>query len=1110
MVMVNSEQRDLLQFLYSVPVGLVHAAPDGRIELINPAAARWLMPLAPDGQLANLFTALQAVAPELPQLVQRHPRPTGVVVDHRRIEIRGGRRRQQQLDHVALTLTKLDDSRLMAMVTDVTQQARDEQAISESAAHYRAVVSVLSEAILVHDPQGRLVSCNAAAERIMGIPVPERLEALQGGADWSPHWPDGLPMAPADTPTGMVLAGGPPQERVSVLSINAQGERRWYDVSVQPVRRPDSDELLAVVTSLTDVTQRLRLQEELSRHRDHLQDLVALRTHELQTANGALHTQQKLMRAVADAVPGMIGYWDAQLRCRFANRAYLEWFGRTPEAMQGLHIRELMGEALFELNRAHIDGALAGRPQHFQRSLTKADGSTGHTLASYIPDVVDGKVLGFNVVVSDVTEVKQAELRLERLNEQLARRAAEADDATRAKSAFLANMSHEIRTPMNAIVGLAHLMQRDVQDPLQRARLGKINDASRHLLHVINDVLDLSKIEAGKMRLDEGDFVTDELLTRAFAMVGGPAREKALEMVLECGALPQRLRGDAVRLSQCLINLLTNAVKFTERGWVRLRGDVQAREAGRVLVRFEVQDTGPGIAPEQQAALFNAFEQADNSMTRRHGGTGLGLALVRHIATLMGGQAGVSSTPGTGSTFWFSGWLQEVATQPAGPAPVSLRGLRALLVDDLPQSLHAVKRQLDMLGLQVDAQPGGTAALLSLAQAMARGQACDMLLIDMGMQPMDGFETLRQARLQLAAGMPPCLLMTTYSDETLERQARGAGFDAVLVKPISASALHDGLLRALRQDSGLQAFEPLATDECEARLRRDHSGQRVLLVEDNPINQDMAAELLAIVGLQAATASDGAQAVQMLRTQRYDLVLMDMQMPVMDGLSATREIRRLEAEAADTGLPRLPILAMTANAFGEDRAACLAAGMDDHVAKPVDPALLYASLLRWLPAARPAATAAHPASDTPHATPTPAAAPPDAAPPGASPPGADSLPQRLHTVAGLDATEALRIVSRNTALLERVLARFTAHYAAGDDTLAFRHGTPSIDQLRAVSHSLRGACASIGATALQQALASFESELAGCTDAAPLAQRAAALNAQLVGLAGALSDVLGQ
>jgi PAS domain S-box-containing protein len=966
---------------------------------------------------------------------------------------------------------------LFGVAREVTESRRAERALRESEAHYRTVVSVLNEGIVVTDPQGRVISFNPAAERLVGASQND----WQGRAVVAPGWqvlrPDGSAMAAEETPPGRVLAGAPAQHGVLTATRSPEGELKWFEISAQPVLSPDTGSVLAVVTSFADVTQRKRQGDELAQHRERLEELVAARTAELQQANQALEDAARFNRTITDTLPGRVAYWDAELRCRFANRSWYEWFERTPEQVLGRRAEEILGADYFAQMGPRLHAALAGQAQHFERDALRSDGRLHVHQMHYLPDGPAGEpARGVYVMAFDISALKRAEDELRLANAELARARDTAEAANRAKSAFLANMSHEIRTPMNAIIGLTHLLARDTRDALQRERLAKVDHAAQHLLQVINDILDLSKIEAGKMALDDIEFGLDELLSRCFEMVSQGARDKGLELVLDTDHLPPRLRGDPTRLSQALINLLSNAVKFTEQGWVRLRGELLREDGQHLQVRFEVQDTGAGIAPERQRELFNAFEQADSSTTRRHGGTGLGLALTRHLAHLMGGEAGLASTPGGGSTFWFSAWLMRAHEAGEHAAPIDMQGLRALLVDDLPEARLALSDRLQMLGLHVDALADGGTAVDKVQAELSAGRPYDVLLVDWRMGPPDGIATLAALRERLGAGMPPAVLVTAFDEVQMWQQARSVHCDAVLIKPITASSLHDTLLRVLRHQP-LPLGEPAAPGQAEARLRREHQGQRVLLVEDNPINQEVAGALLGAAGLVVETADDGGRAVELALARPYDLVLMDVQMPVMDGLAATRALRqRLGAG--------LPIIAMTANAFGEDRAACLAAGMDDHVAKPVDPEVLYARLLRWLPLRTRAAEAVPPAQGT-----TASRAP---------------VQERLAAIEGLDLAQALRNVGGQETSMLRVLKLFARTYRDGEP--AFAAGDPK--RWRTACHSLRGSSATVGAVSLQPRLQAFEAALRSSEADPALPAMALQLQADLVALAARLAAEL--
>jgi two-component system sensor histidine kinase/response regulator len=405
---------------------------------------------------------------------------------------------------------------------DVTDARRAESALRVSEAHYRSVVTVLNVGIMVCDPQGVVLTCNPAAERMTGVQRGE----WQGGGVIAPRWTvyrdDGSVMPIEETPPGRVLAGGPAQRDVLLRTRSASGELGWFEVSAQPVRHPEDASLLAVVTLFSDVTRRKQLDDELLQHREHLEEIVGERTRALQQAMAALADAERFTRAVTDNLPGRVAYWDTELRCRFANRTYCEGFATSLEQMLGRTAAEIFGQASYESARLRMAAALRGEPQHFERESLAPDGQPQMHQVHYLPDQpVGGPVRGFFVLILDITSIKHTEAELRQ-----ARDSAEA--ANRAKSAFLANMSHEIRTPMNAIVGLTHLLARDTRDPVQQERLAKIGDAAQHLLKVINDILDLSKIDSGKMVLEDTEFSLDELLTRTIAMVRERAAEKGL------------------------------------------------------------------------------------------------------------------------------------------------------------------------------------------------------------------------------------------------------------------------------------------------------------------------------------------------------------------------------------------------------------------------------------------------------------------------------------------------------------------------------------------------------------------------------------------------------
>jgi two-component system sensor histidine kinase/response regulator len=522
----------------------------------------------------------------------------------------------------------------------------------------------------------------------------------------------------------------------------------------------------------------------------------------------------------------------------------------------------------------------------------------------------------------------------------------ELEKANEAKSAFLANMSHEIRTPMNAVLGLSHLALKTDPSPRQRDYLIKIKSSGQHLLGIINEILDFSKIEAGKLTVESVEFDLDKVLENVSNLIAEKAEEKGLELIfdIEPSVVSTRLRGDPLRLGQILINFCNNAVKFTEKGNVVIRAQVLETTGVDQLIEFSVSDTGIGMTEAQMRRLFQAFEQADTSTTRKYGGTGLGLAISKRLAELMGGEVGVTSELGKGSTFWFTARLGKGTVVPRPSLLRSdLHGRRVLVIDDNSQARTVLSSMLLNMAFVADEAASGEQGIEMVRQTDQRGEPYEIIFVDWQMPSLDGIETSKCILALEGLSAPPRIVMVTaYGREDVLKQAEETGLENVLVKPVTSSTLFDTIVAVLHARQEPSSYVEIAPSFEIAQTR----GTRVLLVEDNEINQEVAIGLLEDAAIKVDLAENGEIAVRMAGETRYDAVLMDMQMPVMDGIEATRVIR------SDPRLQDLPIIAMTANAMASDREQCLKAGMNDHIGKPIDPDELFSVLLRW---ARPGA-----------------------------------------------------------------------------------------------------------------------------------------------------------
>ncbi len=1017
-VTLQVSEEKLAVTLNSIGDAVIATDAEGRVTLLNPLAEQltgWTLAEAAGRRVDEIFHIINQETRQPATIPVKETLAQGTIqglANHTLLIARDGSERAIADSCAPIRDRDAQVVGAVLVFRDVTEEYATQQTLRDQQFYTRSLIESNIDALMTTDPSGIITDVNQQMEALTGCTRDELI-----GTPFKNYFTD-----PEQAEAGIkrVLS----EKKITDYELTARArDGQETVVSYNATTFYDRDgKLQGMFAAARDISEQKKLGQRLRDQQFYTRSLIESNIDALMTTDpaGILTDVNQQMEALTGCT-----------RDELIGAPFKNYFTDPEQAETG--IKRVLSE------KKLTNYELTARARDGQETVVSYNATTFYDR--------DRKLQGVFVAARDITERKRLDQVLQEKSVELESARSVADKANLAKSDFLSNMSHEIRTPMNAIIGMAYLALKTQMTPRQRDYIKKIQGSGRHLLGIINDILDFSKIEAGKLTVEHTEFELEKVLGNVADLISEKTFAKGLELVFNVDKnVPPNLIGDPLRMGQILINYSNNAVKFTEQGEIDIIIRLKEQTDKDVLIYCAVRDTGIGLTQEQMGRLFQSFSQADTSITRKFGGTGLGLVISKKLAELMGGEVGVDSEPGKGSTFWFTARLGKgVGKQRKLALADDLQGKRVLVVDDNENARLVLGDLLGGMNFKVDQAESGKAAIDAVDRAEAQGLPYEIVFLDWKMPGMDGIETAKRLRERPLSRIPRMMMVTAYGREEVIKGAEEMGIEDVLIKPVSASVLFDGVVRILggvdvgprtADDAPTDTFEQLATIK----------GARILLVEDNELNQEVATELLRDAGFVVDLAENGRIAVDKVRSADYDIVLMDMQMPVMDGVTATQEIRKEER------FKDLPVVAMTANAMQGDRDRCMAAGMNDHVAKPIEPEDLWKALLKWI---KPR-----------HTTTAAAKIPPQAA--------ETALPSGIE---GLDMANGLRRVLGKKPLYLSMLRKFIAgQKSAATEIIKALEGN-DWDTAERLAHTLKGVAGNIGATGLQQLAEKLEAAI---------------------------------